>query len=69
MRFHRIPNESTLRKTYATSSYEESVVKVRDEIKDGPNRFSIDETTEKEVRLVRNLVMGFLNGRYSKRIL
>ena len=44
---HTIPDESTLRKTYAPTIYHETVQKIRDETKDGPIWCSIDETTDK----------------------
>ncbi|KAJ4436835.1 hypothetical protein ANN_16967 [Periplaneta americana] len=47
---HTIPDESTLRKTYAPSIYDETIQKIRDEIKDSSIWVSIDETPDKEVR-------------------
>ncbi|KAJ4435952.1 hypothetical protein ANN_18575 [Periplaneta americana] len=41
---HTIPDESTLRKTYAPSIYDETIQKIRDEIKDSSIWVSIDET-------------------------
>ncbi|KAJ4437767.1 hypothetical protein ANN_13705 [Periplaneta americana] len=49
---HTIPDESTLRKTYAPSIYDETIQKIRDEIKDSSIWVSIDETPDKEGRLV-----------------
>ncbi|KAJ4428872.1 hypothetical protein ANN_25865 [Periplaneta americana] len=46
---HTIPDESTLRKTYAPSIYDETIQKIRDEIKDSSIWVSIDETPDKEV--------------------
>ncbi|KAJ4445011.1 hypothetical protein ANN_06810, partial [Periplaneta americana] len=48
---HTIPDESTLRKTYAPSIYDETIQKIRDEIKDSSIWVSIDETPDKEGRL------------------
>ncbi|KAJ4428801.1 hypothetical protein ANN_25794 [Periplaneta americana] len=45
---HTIPDESTLRKTYAPSIYDETIQKIRDEIKDSSIWVSIDETPDKE---------------------
>ncbi|KAJ4430250.1 hypothetical protein ANN_22462 [Periplaneta americana] len=66
---HTIPNESTLRKTYAPSIYDETIQKIRDEIKDSSIWVSIDETPDKEGRLVGNVVIGLLSEQYSERIL
>lgn len=44
---HTIPDESTLRKTYAPSIYDETIQKIRDEIKDSSIWVSIDETPDK----------------------
>ncbi|KAJ4429444.1 hypothetical protein ANN_21613 [Periplaneta americana] len=66
---HTIPDESTLRKTYAPSIYDETIQKVRDEIKDSSIWVSIDETPDKEGRLVGNVVIGLLSEQYSERIL
>ncbi|KAJ4432037.1 hypothetical protein ANN_20651 [Periplaneta americana] len=52
---HTIPDESTLRKTYAPSIYDETIQKIRDEIKDSSIWVSIDETPDKEGRLVGTL--------------
>ncbi|KAJ4437476.1 hypothetical protein ANN_17620 [Periplaneta americana] len=57
---HTIPDESTLRKTYAPSIYDETIQKIRDEIKDSSIWVSIDETPDKEGRLVGNVVIGFV---------
>ncbi|KAJ4433625.1 hypothetical protein ANN_15935, partial [Periplaneta americana] len=46
---HTIPDESTLRKTYAPSIYDETIQKIRDEIKDSSIWVSIDETPDKKV--------------------
>ncbi|KAJ4425528.1 hypothetical protein ANN_27722 [Periplaneta americana] len=48
---HTIPDESTLRKTYAPSIYDETIQKIRDEIKDSSIWVSIDETPDKEVAM------------------
>ena len=66
---HTIPDESTLRKTYAPTIYHETVQKIRYEIKDGPILVSIDETTDKEGRLVGNVVIGLISEQYSERTL
>ncbi|KAJ4440588.1 hypothetical protein ANN_08734, partial [Periplaneta americana] len=49
---HTIPDESTLRKTYAPSIYDETIQKIRDEIKDSSIWVSIDETPDKEETVV-----------------
>lgn len=66
---HTIPDESTLRKTYAPTIYYETVQKIKDEIKDGLIWVSIDETTDRDGRLVGNVVVGLLSEQYSTRIL
>ena len=66
---HTIPDESTLRKTYAPSIYDETIQKIRDEIKDSSIWVSIDETSDKEGRHVGNVVIGLLSEQYSERIL
>ncbi|KAJ4439986.1 hypothetical protein ANN_08117 [Periplaneta americana] len=66
---HTIPDESTLRKTYTPSIYDETIQKIRDEIKDSLIWVSIDETPDKEGRLVGNVVIGLLSEQYSERIL
>ncbi|KAJ4435140.1 hypothetical protein ANN_23716 [Periplaneta americana] len=66
---HTIPDESTLRKTYAPSIYDETIQKIRDEIKDSSIWVSIDETPDKEGGLVGNVVIGLLSEQYSERIL
>ncbi|KAJ4440404.1 hypothetical protein ANN_08545 [Periplaneta americana] len=55
---HTIPDESTLRKTYAPSIYDETIQKIRDEIKDSSIWVSIDETPDKEV--------GYDGGTYAQ---
>ncbi|PSN44021.1 hypothetical protein C0J52_16974 [Blattella germanica] len=66
---HTIPDESTLRKTYAPSINDETIQKIRDEIKDSSIWVSIDETSGKEGRHVGNVVIGLLSEQYSERIL
>ncbi|KAJ4429137.1 hypothetical protein ANN_26138 [Periplaneta americana] len=66
---HTIPDESTLRKTYAPSIYDETIQKIRDEIKDSSIWVSIDETPDKEGRLVGNVVIGLLSEQYSEILL
>ena len=56
-------------KTYAPPIYRALVVQeIRDEIKDSPIWISIDETNDKEGRLVGNVVIGLIKH-YSKRII
>ncbi|KAJ4443027.1 hypothetical protein ANN_04677 [Periplaneta americana] len=52
---HTIPDESTLRKTYAPSIYDETIQKIRDEIKDSSIWVSIDETPDKEEKSVAEI--------------
>ncbi|KAJ4443470.1 hypothetical protein ANN_05142 [Periplaneta americana] len=54
---HTIPDESTLRKTYAPSIYDETIQKIRDEIKDSSIWVSIDETPDKEDKHRRILLI------------
>ena len=65
---NKIPDEWTLRKTYAPPIYNETVQTIREEIKEGPI-VSIDYTIEKECRHVDNVVIDFLSEKYSKWIL
>ncbi|KAJ4434463.1 hypothetical protein ANN_23025 [Periplaneta americana] len=67
---HTIPDESTLRKTYAPSIYDETIQKIRDEIKDSSIWVSIDETPDKEGNLLgRMLILDLqseLNPQYKR---
>ena len=42
---------------------------IRDEIKNGPIWVSIDQTTDKEGRLVGNVVIDLLGKQYSQKFL
>ena len=66
---HRFPDESSFRKTYAPPIYHETETKVRDEIKDDTVGVFIDKNTDKEDRLVGNVVIVLLGDKYSERIL
>lgn len=56
----KIPDESTLRKNYLKDIYMETLVKIRDDIKNGPIWVSIDETTDVEGRYIANIIIGRL---------
>ncbi len=43
-----IPDESTLRKTYLDSCYQDVLAKIKTKIQDQPIWFAIDETTDTE---------------------
>jgi hypothetical protein len=57
---HPIPTESTLRKNYFASCYEDTINKIRNGV--GKNKIwvSIDETSDVDGRFVANVVVGTL---------
>ncbi|KAL4143683.1 hypothetical protein QTP88_005988 [Uroleucon formosanum] len=55
-----IPDESTLRKEYFNSCYENTLAKIRDTITDQKIWVSIDETTDSVRRNVANVIVGTL---------
>jgi hypothetical protein len=57
---HPIPTESTLRKNYLASCYEDTIKKIRNSF--GKNKIwvSIDETSDVDSRFVANVVVGNL---------
>jgi len=55
-----IPDESTLRKGYFNSCYENTLAKIRDTITDQKIWVSIDETTDSVRRNVANVIVGTL---------
>lgn len=56
----KMPDESTLRKTYLKDIYMETLNKIRDNIKTGTVWVSIDETTDVEGRYIANIIVGKL---------
>jgi len=57
-----IPDESTLRKGYFNSYYENTLAKIRDTITDQKIWVSIDETTDSVRRNVANVIVGTLQS-------
>jgi hypothetical protein len=57
-----IPDESTLRKSYVTPLYDETLAKIKNKIDKNLVYFIIDETTDKCQRNVLNILVGPLNG-------
>ena len=57
---HAIPTESTLRKNYLASCYEDTINKIRNSV--GKNKIwvSIDQTSDVDDRFVANVVVGTL---------
>lgn len=64
-----MPDRSTLRKNYVSTIYEETLLKIRDLIQNGPIWVSIDESTDVEGRYVGNVIVGKLNSEPSEPIL
>lgn len=62
-----VPDQSTIRKNYVSSIYENTISRIRSEIGDGPIWVSIDETTDVDGRYVCNVIVGLLHeDNYSK---
>jgi hypothetical protein len=57
---HSIPTESTLRKSYVASCYEDTNNKIRNSVGKNKIWFSINETSDLDDRFVVNVVMGTL---------
>jgi len=55
-----IPDESTLRKNYIDQCYTNTIIKIRDYVKNKNVWVSIDETTDVEGRYVANVIIGTL---------
>jgi hypothetical protein len=57
---HPIPTESSLRKNYLASCYEDTINRIRNSV--GKNKIwvSIDETSDVDGRFVANVVVGTL---------
>jgi hypothetical protein len=57
---HPIPTESTLRKNYRASCYDDTINKIRNSV--GKNKLwvSTDETSDVDGRFVTNVVVGIL---------
>jgi hypothetical protein len=57
---HPIPTESTLRKNYLASCYEDTINKIRNNVRKNKIWVSIDETSDVDGRFVANVVVGTL---------
>jgi hypothetical protein len=57
---HPIPTESTLRKNYLASCYEDTINKIRNSVGKNNRWVSIDETSDVDGRFVANVVVGTL---------
>jgi hypothetical protein len=57
---HPIPTESTLRKNYLASFYEDKINKIRNSIGKNKMWVCIDETSDVDSRFVANVVVGIL---------
>lgn len=55
-----IPDESTLRKNYIDQCYTNTLIKIRDYVRNKNVWVSIDETTDVEGRYVANVIIGTL---------
>jgi len=58
---HPIPTESTLRKNYLASCYEDTIDKIRNSVGKNKMWVSIDGTSDVDGRFVANVVVGTLN--------
>lgn len=59
---HRsIPSESTLRKNYLDTLYENTLSRIREDIGDSYIWISVDETTDRQGRYMANLIVGKLD--------
>ena len=65
----RIPNESTLRLHYVEPLYKRIIEKIREKVDSNYVYFIIDEATDTCERKVLNVLVGVLNGEYSKPML
>jgi hypothetical protein len=57
---HPIPTESTLRKNYFVSCYEDTIKKIRNSVRKNKIWVSIDETSDVDGRFVANIFVGTL---------
>ena len=55
-----LPDESTLRKHYIPVCYNETMARIRDEVRGKKIFVSIDETSDAEGRYVANVIVGTL---------
>jgi hypothetical protein len=55
---HPIPTESTLRKNYLASCYDDTINKIRNRVGNNKIWVSIDETSDVDGRFVTNVVVG-----------
>lgn len=62
----KIPDESTIRKNYLSTIYNETISKIREIINEGPIWASIDETTDVDGRYIANIIVGKLSQYESK---
>lgn len=56
-----VPHESTLRKGYLSTRYDETVTKIREHLKDSYVWISIEETADCNGRYIANVVIGELS--------
>jgi hypothetical protein len=63
------PSSANLRQYYIPNIYESIIEKIRNEIGEDPIYLIVDETSDKCNRNVLNVMVGHLNGKYSKPML
>lgn len=63
------PDESNIRKNYVDELHEDTIKKIRDTIGDDDIYMIVDETTDACKRYVCNVMVGKMNGEYSKAML
>lgn len=66
---NKTPSSSNLRQYYVPNIYESIIDKIRIEVGEDPIYLIVDETTDKCNRNVFNVMVGHLNGKYSKPML
>jgi hypothetical protein len=64
-----IPNDSTIRRETIDPLFSEKITKIQQKISDNSVYFILDETTDSSNRLVFNILLGALNGFYSRPML
>lgn len=64
-----IPDESTLRKSYLQPLHEEKLKQIRQVVGENPVYFILDETTDRQMRYVLNILVAPLNGKQVKPML
>lgn len=56
-----IPDESTIRRSYLDETHRDVVAKIKEEIDDNYYWISVDETTDRQGRMMANLIIGSLS--------